>query len=191
MGSPRSRGRQSQSNSAPPLHDCLEMILKYFLSLVLSLVSASLSAAETLCGPQEEVFFSCKLPQKTMSICASKDLTATTGWLQYRYGESKSNVELIYPNEWTHPKDKFVHRTEAGAKEYLGILGFAKGPYRYSVFVTRSGTGFNGAGVIVAQNGSRISFHECQKHTLIDIGLVERASDLKIPDGEVDYPPGE
>src|SRR5688500_5940508 len=52
----------------------------------------------TLCAKTERVIFACVLrrPAKIVSVCASKDLTRDTGYVQYRFG-SPAKIELEYP----------------------------------------------------------------------------------------------
>jgi hypothetical protein len=64
----------------------------------------------TLCLPDEQVLFSCVVNYKSriVSLCASKSLAATTGYLQYRFGKAVDNVEMEYPD----PRDnslKMLH----------------------------------------------------------------------------------
>lgn len=68
----------------------------------------------THCKPDERIVFSCPFkPGKTASLCASSDLTKTTGTLQYRYGVVGKKPELMFPDleertvERNHPKNWF------------------------------------------------------------------------------------
>ena len=54
-------------------------------------------AAESLCNAQEQVIFSCSLGKKMVSVCASNDFSASSGYLQYRFGQ-KDALELAFPN---------------------------------------------------------------------------------------------
>lgn len=75
---------------------------------------AQVKAVPTHCKPDERVVFSCPFKRgKTASLCASPDLTKTTGTLQYRYGVVGRKPELTFPDledrtvERNHPKNWF------------------------------------------------------------------------------------
>ncbi len=54
----------------------------------------------THCSQEEKVVFSCPFKnKKTVSLCASADLTKDKGILQYRYGVVGKKPELEFPNE--------------------------------------------------------------------------------------------
>lgn len=86
---------------------------------------AQAKAVATHCKPDERVVFSCPFKHgKTASLCASADLTKTTGTLQYRYGVVGKTPELMFPDleertvERNHPKNWFdwysYHRSPLG-----------------------------------------------------------------------------
>jgi len=76
--------------------------MKLWLALALLINNAW---AQTLCGPQEVVHFSCMVKhQKTASLCASSDKTQ----LQYRFG-TKTKIELSYPTELKDSPKKFFY----------------------------------------------------------------------------------
>jgi len=56
------------------------------------------------------VIFSCavKRPAKIVSVCASKDITAEKGYLQYRFG-LPGKIELEYPKDRTGTQQKFKY----------------------------------------------------------------------------------
>src|SRR5213592_2066971 len=64
----------------------------------------------TLCARDERVIFSCPIrrPAKIVSLCASKDLTSETGYLQYRFG-LPGKVELEFPKDRTGTQQKFQY----------------------------------------------------------------------------------
>jgi len=55
---------------------------------------------QSQCSQDEQVLFSCTLKktQKVISLCASKDLSANSGYLQYRFGPLKK-IELAIPQD--------------------------------------------------------------------------------------------
>ena len=91
-------------------------------------------AATTLCAADEQVIFSCpiKRPAKLVSLCASKDLTKTKGYLQYRFG-LPGTVELEFPKtrESTQVAFKYKHyfRAQVDSTE----ISFTNAGYEYTV----------------------------------------------------------
>lgn len=64
----------------------------------------------THCAPDERVVFSCPFKHgKTASLCASADLTKTTGTLQYRYGVVGKKPELVFPKLGEHENPIYDH----------------------------------------------------------------------------------
>jgi hypothetical protein len=90
------------------------------LMLVLMWVSTASYAANPwdLCGAGEKLVFGCVRGDKIASICASANLSSTSGYAQYRFGTIKK-IELVYPNEHIHPKGHFFfsHTLYGGGDE--------------------------------------------------------------------------
>ena len=89
----------------------------------------------SLCAKDERIIFSCpvKRPAKIVSVCASKDLTATTGYLQYRFG-LPGKIELEYPKDRTGTQEKFQYSHYFRAQFDLTAINFTIDGYQYSVF---------------------------------------------------------
>ena len=97
--------------------------------LFLILVSGTASAqVKSLCEKYENVVWSCQAKKKIYSICSSKDLTETNGYLQYRAG-TLERIELKYPPVLQHPKGQF----EYGLLAHGAILIFKNGLYSYEI----------------------------------------------------------
>lgn len=88
----------------------------------------------TLCAKSERVIFACVLrrPAKIVSVCASKDLTRDTGYLQYRFG-SPAKIELEYPKERTGTQQKFEYTHYFRAQVDLNEINFSVDGVNYSV----------------------------------------------------------
>ena len=88
----------------------------------------------TLCEKGERVIFSCpvKRPAKIVSLCASKDLTAETGYLQYRFG-LPGKVELQYPQDRTGTQSKFQYTHYFRAQVDLTEISFTNNGYEYQI----------------------------------------------------------
>ncbi len=102
--------------------------------LVIGLLLAAVQAraADTLCSPDEEVVFSCRIKnsKKSVSVCSSNELTNTVGYLQYRFG-TPEHVELTYPNQRTNTQEKFYYHGEPLTGIYE--LTFQINQYFYTV----------------------------------------------------------
>src|SRR5436190_23805674 len=81
--------------------------------------------ANSLCAKDERVIFSCpiKRPAKTVSVCASKDLTSDRGYIQYRFG-LPAKVELEFPKERAGSQQKFQYSHYFRAKVDLTEISF-------------------------------------------------------------------
>jgi len=89
----------------------------------------------TLCAKDERVIFACMLkqPAKIVSVCASKNLTSETGYLQYRFG-SPGRVELEFPKDRTGTQQKFKYNHYFRARVDLTEINFSVDGVSYSVF---------------------------------------------------------
>ncbi|CAN0625838.1 protein of unknown function [Burkholderia multivorans] len=72
------------------------------VALVAVGVCASVHADEaTLCQPHEEIYFSCLVGRRIISLCASGNISPSNGCVQYRFGEL-NHVKLQFPGK-LHP----------------------------------------------------------------------------------------
>lgn len=90
--------------------------------------SLSMAASTSLCSADEEIIFSCKAKRKTFEICASRDLSATAGYMQYRAG-SNGKVQFVYPSQRVSPVGKFRFSLLAKAAQ----LSFQNGKFTYEI----------------------------------------------------------
>jgi len=137
--------------------------------------AAGVLAAPSLCTPAQTALFSCSVGAQTLSVCGSKDLSATVGSVQYRFGRSK-------PPPWAYPAEGADWRvlTHGGTWAWSGgggaWMAFDNPPYRYNVY-TAIGQGWAAkAGVVVERNGRRIAHRRCTGAATSDLGpaLFER-----------------
>lgn len=84
---------------------------RYVLVLAgLLLGNAAVAAEAGHCREQEQTFFNCKLHGgKVVSVCGSKKLTTTSGYLQYRFG-AHGRLELEFPASTTKCLSKRIAR---------------------------------------------------------------------------------
>jgi hypothetical protein len=132
-----------------------------WLGMTVSLASVAQGVAPTLCEAEEKALFSCLVGKKLVSICASSDLTATAGYLQYRFGAARGKLELVYPSMKQHPARLFSLYSGGGAKASSEQLSFSNADYHYVVFVERAVFDWNGQGVVVHKAGKRIAYLPC------------------------------
>ncbi|MEJ2677309.1 MAG: hypothetical protein P8011_19415 [Acidihalobacter sp.] len=93
--------------------------------------------AKTLCKRDQITVLTGELKNKKMvSLCASPDISKEKGYLQYRYGRSRTSIELEYPKRKLPPKLCFKENWESGDLGGSHALSFWIGEYRYTVFLT-------------------------------------------------------
>lgn len=85
------------------------------VGLTISLCFSSIAAGDTtatpsLCKADEKVVFSCVMKKpsgKILSVCSSKTLTATAGFLVYRFGTTEK-TELSFPKSLERTQKAFT-----------------------------------------------------------------------------------
>jgi len=88
----------------------------------------------SLCARDERIIFSCpvKRPAKIVSLCASKNLSADQGYLQYRFG-LPGKVELEFPKERTGTQQRFQYTHYFRAQVDLTEISFSNNGYEYQI----------------------------------------------------------
>jgi hypothetical protein len=132
-------------------------------ALICGLISSTAFAAPTLCLSAEENVFSCHTATKKMiSVCASKDMAADHGYLQYRFG-SPGKVEVVVPADRSVlPANSALSGTLMFSGGGGGYLRFKAGDYDYVVY-TAVGKGWGEKdGVATEKNGKRLSHVSCK-----------------------------
>lgn len=120
--------------------------------------------ADTLCRYNERVIFSCRLKGKggkTVSVCGSRIITATRGYMQYRYGKPGA-VEIILPEQRGIPAKSFTGALQTLAKSETAWLRVRNGKFGYVVY------GFVGlddlpTGLAVQKDGKTIADLSCEE----------------------------
>ena len=115
----------------------------------------------SLCTASEQVIFACSIGKKLLSVCGSKELTQTTGYLQYRFGRSANDLELEFPSDKAPPSQWFRFASPfQGAKSSLNELQFQQSDYRYTVSAFTSTFSDAAFGVkVVAPDGKLTHLH--------------------------------
>lgn len=134
---------ESSTATGPDERVCLAFSCVYSIKI--------LGAPATLCNSDEKIAFPCWVSgSKMVSLCASPDLSKTTGYLQYRFGNSAS-IELDYPQRQVSPASAFKYLQYYFPKGGTTAMSFTLSAYRYSLFRTTSAFGYNGAGARLIQ----------------------------------------
>ena len=119
------------------------------LLAAVSFFHLSAIAQSSLCTPTETTEWSCTAKRKIYSLCASKDLGAAAGYMQYRAG-SASKTEFVFPERLAHPKGNF--RLVLQAKGVM--FSFSNAGYEYAIYEPLAGSTHidvaNGQGTQVA-----------------------------------------
>lgn len=115
----------------------IAMINKQFIlvPLLFVMVSTSYAATQTLCEPNETVAFSCvlKKPKKIVSICTSRKLSESTGYVQYRFG-LPGKIEFVFPGKREGSQDRFVYSRYTRPMVSRISLSFKSNGYDYEIY---------------------------------------------------------
>jgi hypothetical protein len=134
---------------------------------------------KSLCNTGEAVVFSCSTGKKIISVCASENLSANSGYVHYRFG-AKEKIELSFPDNQSHPS---LYVT-SGNLMYSGgggaYMRFNNGAYSYVVY-SGMGKGWDKEGVAVEKNGKLLSNIVC-KDTSVGVFGSEFFTANGIPD---------
>jgi hypothetical protein len=139
-----------------------------FLLFVLTSFPEASSAlpAKNFCSAQEQVILSCTLKktEQTLSLCASKNLSANKGYLQYRFGK-RSHIELAFPINRQGSQKAFTYaRYTRPLVTYLQVR-FVNLDYTYEIFSQSDatpGASFASTGIAVTPDSNKpIRNFEC------------------------------
>lgn len=91
--------------------------------------------AGTLCQQTEQVVFSCPLRGKARiaSLCGAKNLSATEGYLSYRFGTAK-RIELVFPPDRRDTQRRFRYAHYLRYRVNRTSVSFTKNGHTYTVF---------------------------------------------------------
>lgn len=138
------------------------------LAINLAAVPGALHAAASHCAAQEKTVFSCSVGAKTVSVCASKEVSPTAGSIQYRFGP-EGHPEISLPDPAAPP----ASAAKGGTLMYSGgggaFLRFSKGEYNYVVY-TGSGKGWKKDGVAVDKVGKLVANFRCKGAPVSELG---------------------
>lgn len=126
--------------------------------------------AASLCQATEAIVMSCRAGARTISVCASADLSPTKGHLEYRAARN-GQLEITLPSERRHP----AQSVRAGSFQFgMGegnYLRFSNGGTDYLPYTATGKYGDTVLGVTVESNGNAIAKVECDESPLNIDGL--------------------
>lgn len=158
------------------------MMTRRCLFVLFAIAINSLSYAAPpplLCLKEEKILFSCRVGAKIAALCGSSDLTSTTGYLQYRFGKTKHEPELIFPKSKTHPKNHFRYSEGVGGgRGSMSNLQFEVGAYTYTVYLFRHAVAEQYAGIAFRRGHAPLKFVACRE---TDVDELQQLSYLSIP----------
>ena len=126
-------------------------------------------AVESHCAKDESTIFNCSVGKKIASVCASKSISATSGYLQYRFGR-KGSPELILPAAKTPPNADIQANTLTFAGGGGAYIRFKRGSYGYVVY-TAIGRGWGEKAGIAVEKDNRLQVKlTCKKPVLSELG---------------------
>ena len=139
------------------------------IGLVCLVISPAL-AADAHCRAQEQTIFACSLGTKIVAVCASHDLSPTSGYVQYRFGP-KNAPELTFPAA-TEPSSRAA--IQARTLMFTGgggaYIRFINGRYHYIVY-TAIGKGWGMKdGVAVTKDGKLLTHFTCRDVPVSKLG---------------------
>jgi uncharacterized protein YecT (DUF1311 family) len=124
---------------------------------------SELQERATLCSAREVVVFSCVLPgKKVVSLCSSRGAGSFAGYMQYRMGQSRHDLEMQYPKEESLAKKHFKYL--GSDYDNMRAVSFWSDENRFTVFYLQTRyADDDAAGVIVSRGrppvrGSRVRF---------------------------------
>lgn len=126
------------------------------LSILVVMTASARAQEATLCRAHEEVYFSCPVGQKIISLCASGNVSPKNGYIKYRFG-APDRLEFEYPAGSISPDGVFSISDIYGGNLNFVHVKFKSGDYDYVVY-----QGFP-SGVYVRKRGGLISNFICDE----------------------------
>lgn len=91
------------------------------------------TTVKSLCQPTEQVIWSCSTTRnKIASVCASKNLTAEKGYVQYRFG-TIGKIELELPSGKINSQNFFTYSRYTRPLVTMLTLSFENKGYKYEI----------------------------------------------------------
>jgi hypothetical protein len=119
-------------------------------------IAPARAADTTLCQAREKVVWSCHAAKKTYSLCASADLSASKGYLQYRAG-SADKLEFTFPATREHPAARFQY----APAPHGGWLSFSNADISYTIY----GDALRLPEISIEKDGAHLATVRCKDET--------------------------
>jgi hypothetical protein len=97
------------------------------------LVYSPENGKKSLCADTEDSLFSCATKTRFISLCASKNLSVTSGTMQYRV-EKEGKLEFTFPENNVQPSTVFFNGTDGFGRANLSSIVFHNGEYSYLLY---------------------------------------------------------
>jgi hypothetical protein len=150
---------------------------------VLPLVAPN--ATNSHCTNEEETVFSCKVDEKIISVCSSKNLSKDTGYMQLRIGD-KGSLATSFPDTEMHPSNfmeaKYV-MFSGGGMSYMRLKSKTKNYVVYSGL----GKGWEQEGFAIEQDSKNIGNIICKNTAQSNIMSSEYFTKIGIPEDKNEF----
>lgn len=159
---------------------------------------ANTSAQASFCTDAEDVVFACRTGGKLVSVCAARGSTATTGYVQYRFGKPAADapLELQVPDSRNVAAQVATGESVPFAGGGAAWMRFRRGNYAYVVYSGIGNWGPQGetaerAGVVVERGGRQIGALRCDEDRatgklgpdwLERVGLEGKGEEFELPE---------
>ncbi len=133
------------------------------------------AAANSFCTAAETVVFTCQTQVKQVSVCASRTLSPTTGYVQYRFGMPGAPLEVAHPAGEVHPLKAAYGASVMFAGGGGAWLRFRNASYAYVVYSGIGRWGSNGEptskeGLVVERDGITVAHFKCNGNSSGELG---------------------
>ncbi|MGC1305402.1 MAG: hypothetical protein WA840_23780 [Caulobacteraceae bacterium] len=125
----------------------------------MTLASAAETRRPALCTANETPVFSCAIGAKVASLCASRDLSPTAGYLYYAFGKPGA-VEVAIPKKTPAFRQSITVGTLSYSKGGGDYVRIRNGKFAYVAY-SALGDGWEQEGVAVEQDGKPLSSLAC------------------------------
>lgn len=131
--------------------------------------SQRLAAVDSHCSVDELVVFNCSTGKKTVSVCASKAISTTSGYLQYRFGRLGA-PEMLIPVDMNLPSADIQANTLMFSGGGGAYIRFNNHRFSYVVY-TAMGRGWGEkAGIVVEKDHQLQVKLSCKTPLLSELG---------------------
>jgi hypothetical protein len=119
---------------------------------------------DSLCTDDENILLSCVTKTRLISVCASKNQSATKRYIQYRV-EKNGKLEFEFPKEKVQPSKVFTFDSGENISG-SATLGFKNGDYLYQIQHDWDKYNLDEYSVNVSRNGSAVSHLLCMDNVI-------------------------